>query len=106
MKKIILFLLLFLAYTASAQVKVKSYTADEIVFTQSLQYAIDDNRTSFKIYPNPATDFLNIEGNTGEVIIYDILGNEVLRSEGSRIDIRGLSSGVCRVNWKMMLKGE
>ncbi len=79
---------------------------------QSLQDAIEDvktgvndnKQTSFKIYPNPATDFLNIEGNTGEVIIYDILGNEVLRSEGSRIDVRGLSNGVYRVNGGVFLK--
>jgi hypothetical protein len=56
--------------------------------------------SSVKVYPNPATNVLNIEANqlVDEVAIFNMLGQQVLskqvNSEMSSIDISGLSNGV------------
>ena len=51
-----------------------------------------------KVYPNPATDLLHITGHPPHsyAIVYDMLGNEALRSPilDNKIDIRSLQNGV------------
>lgn len=58
--------------------------------------------TVFEIFPNPATDNLNIKVTKNpqsiDLVIFDVSGREVLsrilNSEGSQLDISGLQSGV------------
>jgi hypothetical protein len=56
--------------------------------------------SAIRVYPNPAANDLNIDLGTqaqkGEIILYNIAGNEVLRQDISsfeRIDISGLRDG-------------
>lgn len=59
---------------------------DESEFTNS----------SFKVYPNPATDVINVSNINEEITIYTILGNEVLKVDSSTgtIDISSLQPGM------------
>lgn len=54
-----------------------------------------------KVYPNPATDYIMVDAmNASSVQIYDMTGRLVLTSAESKIDVRGLETGVyfVRVN--------
>jgi lysophospholipase L1-like esterase len=55
------------------------------------------NRTSFKVYPNPAKDVLNISGAAKSVEIYDMQGKVVLRSNKTSVNIEGLPAGAYTV---------
>lgn len=64
-----------------------------------LEKCNNENLDSFQLFPNPATDYIQIEvSNLVKVEILDILGNLVLVSEKQRIDVSRLSSGVYFVN--------
>jgi hypothetical protein len=58
------------------------------------------NISDFKVYPNPANDFINIQLNNIEVsgiAIYNILGKEVLsqnRLIDNRVDVSNLDGGI------------
>ncbi len=65
-----------------------------------------DNGTGLLIYPNPAGDYLNVNlhGNSGEIAIYSLLGEEVKRlgADGNtRVDISELPRGcyIVRINY-------
>ncbi|MDB4126785.1 T9SS type A sorting domain-containing protein, partial [Flavobacteriales bacterium] len=62
--------------------------------------SIQDNNTSeFNIYPNPAKDFLIIDGIYNSVNIYDVFGKLVLTSKSQKtIDVSTLNNGVYFVN--------
>ncbi len=52
--------------------------------------------SEIKIYPNPATDFVNIgnmPASVKEVILYDLLGKVVLSSTSATLDVRALPVG-------------
>ena len=54
-----------------------------------------------KVYPNPATDYIMVDAmSASSVQIYDMTGRLVLTSAESKIDVRGLETGVyfVRVN--------
>jgi hypothetical protein len=55
-------------------------------------------KKEFKIYPNPTTGFINIQGNIGddiESVIYNVLGEEVIKiNNQNRIDIGRLENGI------------
>ncbi|XMO88260.1 T9SS type A sorting domain-containing protein [Algibacter sp. AS12] len=79
-------------------------------FSESCQYLSTNNfeAIDFKIYPNPASNFINIEsGNRIEkVSIYNLLGQDVLhRQETNHINISTLHSGTYFVKIKTN-KGE
>lgn len=65
---------------------------------------VDQNKlTSFSLYPNPATDFVNIETTVSgdkAIVVYDMLGKQVINTviSGNRLDISGLKSGVYMVS--------
>jgi hypothetical protein len=48
----------------------------------------------YSIYPNPVTDVLTIDGNIDLLIIYNMNGQEVLRSTSSSINVSELSNGM------------
>jgi len=49
--------------------------------------------TNISVYPNPATDFITIDGYRGFVRIYNMYGQKVIETELNHIDISDLSSG-------------
>lgn len=50
---------------------------------------------NFKVYPNPASDYIHIEGNVAAVSIYNTTGQLLKQtSEISKISIKDLSSGI------------
>ena len=54
------------------------------------------NELNITLYPNPANDYVNINGVTTELFlrVYDVLGKEVLTANvTNRIDVRSLKSG-------------
>jgi len=62
---------------------------------------VNDNIASnFKVYPNPASDFVTIETNNVEISavkIYDILGKNVLKQNeltNNRLDVSNLRNGI------------
>ena len=62
---------------------------------QSQTTNIKDNTNSINYYPNPAKDYIYINGaNNDYVEIYDIMGRLVKQSIGNRIDISSLISGI------------
>ena len=47
------------------------------------------------IYPNPASGILNVEGlDFDHIILMDLIGRELLRTETSRFDIQSLDQGI------------
>ena len=62
--------------------------------------SINENAAdAFELYPNPAQNILNIDGNFESIEIYDIFGKLVFASdEKSEINIAGLANGSYYVN--------
>ena len=53
------------------------------------------NNPEFIIYPNPTREFLNISSlNANTVIVYNILGKELIKETSNRINVSFLSKGV------------
>ena len=68
----------------------------------ALSVASVHKKSSFNIYPNPTSDFIQIETpeNIKEVSIYSFLGQKVMTSEATKIDIKSLNTGVYWVEIK------
>lgn len=76
------------------------------VFVDECTFIGDDIESSFKVYPNPASTFVNIDFNlrsnsSAKVIIYNQVGQRVMETEirneklgSNKIDIRSLDNGV------------
>ncbi|MFN1217747.1 T9SS type A sorting domain-containing protein [Chryseobacterium kwangjuense] len=62
----------------------------------------DISKKEFRIYPNPASDFIQIETleNLKEVNIYSMTGQKMLTSSTARINIQSLKAGVYMVEIK------
>ncbi|CAL2106263.1 exported hypothetical protein [Tenacibaculum sp. 190524A02b] len=56
----------------------------------------DDILTGFSVYPNPSTTYINVktENSIKELLVYNMLGKEVLKSNTQKIDITNLTKGV------------
>ena len=68
------------------------------VFGQNLQ------KDPVKVYPNPATEYINIviensERGTAQISIHSIIGNKV------KVEIDNISSGIYRANVKDLPQG-
>ncbi|MDO5760322.1 MAG: T9SS type A sorting domain-containing protein [Bacteroidota bacterium] len=74
-----------------------SITAGETGGTSSLENEIE---SKFLVYPNPANNVLNIEtiDNIQNISIINSIGQEVLTSNSTRINIENLNSGVYFLN--------
>ncbi len=60
-----------------------------------------EKNTVFKVYPNPASSIIYVDGVEGIVSIYNVSGKKVLTynlSNGNSIDISGLSKGIYILN--------
>jgi hypothetical protein len=56
------------------------------------------SNNQLKVYPNPASQFISIEGlQQVNIRVYDIVGKEVLISQEQQIDISGLTNGTYMV---------
>ncbi len=55
----------------------------------------DFNKSSFRIYPNPAQDFINIQSEAiiNNTIVYSINGQRLLQGSFNQIDISSLALG-------------
>ncbi|WP_241408411.1 T9SS type A sorting domain-containing protein [Chryseobacterium arthrosphaerae] len=62
----------------------------------------DVNKKKFSIYPNPASDFIQIETTEKlkEVNIYSVTGQKVMTSQMTKIDIQSLQTGIYFVEIK------
>ena len=49
---------------------------------------------SVKVYPNPATAYVNIEGNVSEASLFDLTGKEVIRTSGNTLEVGSLPAGI------------
>ena len=60
---------------------------------------LSSNNLKFNLYPNPATDILNIamETELKSVEIYSLLGQKVLSSDKNQVDVSDLSKGMYMV---------
>ena len=70
-------------------------------FVASSVETVKDDKNLFRIYPNPAVDVLNIDSDENtEYSVMDMMGREVLRGIGNRVDVAKLSSGayIVRIN--------
>jgi hypothetical protein len=85
------------------------YDADVLSSLKQYKFILFDNTTSSVatndvqkenesfVYPNPASDFINIkaeEGSTELIKITDMQGREVLRTYQTQVDISALSTGL------------
>lgn len=73
-------------------------------------YSSDETKVSekgrFKVYPNPASEYVNFDVNTieGEVSVYDMMGREIKRKElrlGSQMDISRFTKGIYNFIFKI-----
>ena len=62
--------------------------------------AHDAQRSRFKIYPNPTSDFIKIQNvkELKSVRIFDSSGRKVVETSSSDIDVRSLDSGIYLLN--------
>ncbi|MDA8692773.1 T9SS type A sorting domain-containing protein [Saprospiraceae bacterium] len=73
-----------------------TYTYEEVSNTTDSTIDIENRSISeMKIYPNPATEILNIKGlNDSSYEVYDITGKRVIReSKANKVDLSNLSGG-------------
>ncbi|OCA76015.1 hypothetical protein BBI01_04790 [Chryseobacterium artocarpi] len=68
----------------------------------TLSVASINKKLSFNIYPNPTSDFIQIETteNLKEINIYSSLGQKVMTSQEKKINVKSLNAGVYWVEIK------
>lgn len=70
---------------------------DNIRITSSTLGVEDQESENIKIYPNPTSDFINLQlqssQNLKEVVIYNITGKQVSIQNTSKVDFRSLAAG-------------
>lgn len=77
------------------------YPTTEINFAETLSNSEFDSETLFTIYPNPSTEFVEINGlanlSTSKITIFNTLGQNVFQDENlqsNKINVSGLNSGM------------
>lgn len=77
------------------------FPSTEINLTETLSNTEFDAEEPFTIYPNPSTDFVEINGfdnlSTSKITIFNTLGQKVFQNENlqsNRINVSSLNSGV------------
>ena len=58
---------------------------------------VSETENTLKVYPNPANDYLNVEGNITSVEVLNTVGQCLLSKQvngNTRIDLNGLSNGI------------
>ena len=72
----------------------KRISPGTIVFDVRFEGGISEISQNTLVYPNPAKNILHVSEAQGEKIIRNMLGKEVLRFCGSKVEITALSSGM------------
>lgn len=77
----------------------RPFTPQEASETLSNQ---NEQKIEFKIYPNPTSDYLNIHSEEPilDVIIFNVQGRQVLKSNQNRLDVSHLTSGIYLIEVK------
>jgi hypothetical protein len=104
-----------------------SYGSDDYIYKTNLtltpnlantKNSISKNQFDFKIYPNPATEYLmievkNIENQNSYIVLKDLFGKKIKRIENiqnnskTKIDVSGLPKGVyCAILFNGNKKGQ
>lgn len=69
----------------------------DYIFTVNNSLAIEDNplNNKIKVYPNPTSDYINIEtaSEIKNVAVYNMIGQLVLNTVSNKVDISNLSKG-------------
>lgn len=90
-------------YKIYAVDKAFNYSS-ELVVSDATLGLIKNEVLDFKIYPNPASDFITIESNNlkvSAIAIYDILGKQVLSQKeltDNQLDVSNLKNGIYFLN--------
>jgi hypothetical protein len=68
----------------------------DIWFNKSVTSVIEENhRKKINVYPNPSSNIVNVDiQNVLEIRVFNALGNEMLKSNNSSLDISGLPKGL------------
>ena len=70
-------------------------TADSLDFVRVHNLAVAENPAGVRLYPNPAHQTLHVDADLPcETVIYDLLGQQVLVSNGNELNISKLTNGV------------
>ena len=70
------------------------YTSLSQCVTSCISTNISELSKEINVYPNPANNFINLDGAIDEAVIYNIFGKRILSSKNSKIDISQLSEGI------------
>ena len=70
--------------------KLYIYTHGRGIWTADLKNNLvasvrESTELEVKVYPNPATDYIQLEGNVETVTVYNTIGNEVIRTSDKQI---------------------
>lgn len=70
-------------------------TSEQISFTVTQSTAnIDENTLTYNVYPNPTTDFINIDGvDVQSVKIFDMSGKLMISENSVKLDVSYLPNG-------------
>ena len=75
---------------------------DNVSFSSPISLSLENQVIfNYKIYPNPTSGLINIQGNTSElrITIFDILGKELInRYVSDKLDIGSLEKGIYIMN--------
>lgn len=75
------------------------------IFERNTVVKITETSKKMTISPNPATDYINIENHTGNVIIYDVMGNIIAKYRNTnRVDVSFLKPGIYFINGYKIVK--
>ena len=55
---------------------------------------INENRLDVNLFPNPASKTLNVEGDFERIEIFNLIGELVISTSSSTIDVSALESGI------------
>ena len=78
------------------------YFFDNVSFSAPISLGLENQAIfNYKIYPNPTSGLINIQGNTSElrITVFDILGKELInRHVSDKLDIGSLEKGIYIMN--------
>lgn len=78
----------------------KAFTISILDVDENVVSAIDDSNAPWEIYPNPATDWIKLNGNFSSnaiIRLYDLGGNELITSRisnGERLSLQMIEAGL------------
>lgn len=71
------------------------YNYGNCIVVYGEETAVEEAQNSFVVYPNPANNCISVEGvEFEEAALYNTMGQLVLTSKESKIDVSGLASGL------------